>query len=76
MLARRKSRRHRAGKKRTTKKTKHAKQHVSGPSTIILAKGLPKRPKGYLTYQKGTTLVAKKLNRKGGKKGRRVCRAK
>ena len=57
--------------KRTAKRTA---KRVAGPAKMVLAKGLPARPKGYLTFQKGTTLVAVKMNRKGGKRGRKVCR--
>ncbi len=62
----------RRGKRRHAKSQAH--RAVSGAAKIVLAKGLPRRPKGYLTYQKGTELIAKKMNRKGGKKGRKVCR--
>lgn len=37
----------------------------------VLASGLPPRPKGYMTYQKGDKLIAKPLAR-GGKKGRKI----
>jgi hypothetical protein len=62
-------------KRRTTRrrnKTYHAKT-VKGPSVIVLAT-VPPRPKGYLTYQKGTKLIAKKMNRKGYIKKKRGCR--
>ncbi len=61
-------------KKRSKKRSTGRKGPVSGPAMMVLASDLPPRPKGYLTYQKGTRLIAKKMNRKGGKRGRKVCR--
>jgi len=75
--ARRKTR-HRAAKRRkktaTTSPEGTRKHPVPGPKRIVLARGLPPRPKGYLTHQKGDKLIAVKMERRGGKKGRKVCR--
>ena len=68
----RRARRHHA----KTKKTKKSKT-VAGPHRIVLAKGLPPAPPGYLTHQKGDKLIGVKMNREGGKKGRvGVCHPK
>jgi len=45
------------------------------PGDFVLAK-VPPRPKGYFTFQLGTELIARPLSRRGGKKGRPVCRQK
>lgn len=67
--------RSRAYSAKSSKKKSSKEKTVSGPAMMVLAT-VPPRPKGYLTYQKGNKLIAKKMNRKGGKGwGRRktVC---